>query len=76
MVTTSPAIHCGAVRCRFWLALAGSALALLLVSFSYRVAAITITVFVGFTLGNFLVLKMLGFTMAFAVLIDATIGTG
>jgi RND superfamily putative drug exporter len=36
-------------------------------------AAIMITVFVGFTLGNFLVLKMLGFTLAFAVLVDATI---
>jgi RND superfamily putative drug exporter len=36
-------------------------------------AAIMITVFIGFTLGNFLVLKMLVFTLAFAVLIDATI---
>lgn len=36
-------------------------------------AAIMIAVFAGFTLGNFLVLKMLGFTLAVAVLIDATL---
>jgi RND superfamily putative drug exporter len=36
-------------------------------------AAIMIAVFAAFTLGNFLVVKMLGFTLAVAVLIDATI---
>ena len=32
-----------------------------------------IVVFAAFTLGSFLVIKMLGFTLAFAVLIDATV---
>jgi uncharacterized membrane protein YdfJ with MMPL/SSD domain len=36
-------------------------------------AAIMIVVFAGFTLGDFLVIKMLGFTLAVAVLIDATL---
>jgi len=36
-------------------------------------AAIMIVVFAGFTFGNFLVVKMLGFTLAVAVLIDATL---
>lgn len=36
-------------------------------------AAIMIVVFTGFTLGDFLVIKMLGFTLAVAVLIDATL---
>ena len=36
-------------------------------------AAIMIAVFAAFMLGSFLVIKMLGFTLAFAVLIDATI---
>jgi RND superfamily putative drug exporter len=36
-------------------------------------AAIMIVVFAAFTFGNFLVIKMLGFTLAVAVLIDATI---
>jgi putative drug exporter of the RND superfamily len=36
-------------------------------------AAIMIVVFAAFTFGNFLVIKMLGFTLAIAVLIDATI---
>ena len=36
-------------------------------------AAIMIVVFAAFTLGSFLVIKMLGFTLAFAVLIDATV---
>ena len=36
-------------------------------------AAIMIAVFAAFTLGSFLVIKMLGFTLAVAVLIDATV---
>jgi putative drug exporter of the RND superfamily len=36
-------------------------------------AAIMIVVFAAFTFGSFLVIKMLGFTLAIAVLIDATI---
>jgi putative drug exporter of the RND superfamily len=36
-------------------------------------AAIMIVVFAGFTLGDFLVVKMLGFTLAVAVLMDATL---
>ncbi len=36
-------------------------------------AAIMIVVFAAFTFGNFLVIKMLGFTLAMAVFIDATI---
>jgi RND superfamily putative drug exporter len=36
-------------------------------------AAIMIAVFAAFTFGNFLVVKMLGFTLAIAVLIDATL---
>jgi RND superfamily putative drug exporter len=36
-------------------------------------AAIMIAVFTAFTLGNFLVVQMLGFTLAIAVLIDATV---
>ncbi len=36
-------------------------------------AAIMIVVFAAFTFGNFLVVKMLGFTLAVAVLIDATL---
>jgi putative drug exporter of the RND superfamily len=36
-------------------------------------AAIMITVFAAFTFGSFLVIKMLGFTLAIAVFIDATI---
>jgi putative drug exporter of the RND superfamily len=36
-------------------------------------AAIMITVFAGFTLGDFLVVKMVGFTLAVAVLMDATL---
>ena len=36
-------------------------------------AAIMILVFAAFTFGNFLVIKMLGFTLAVAVLIDATL---
>src|SRR5215469_2106394 len=36
-------------------------------------AAIMIVVFAGFTFGDFLVVKMIGFTLAVAVLIDATI---
>jgi putative drug exporter of the RND superfamily len=36
-------------------------------------AAIMIVVFAAFTFGNFLVIKMLGFTLAIAVFIDATI---
>ena len=36
-------------------------------------AAIMIVVFLGFTFGNFLVVKMIGFTLAVAVLIDATL---
>ena len=36
-------------------------------------AAIMIAVFAAFTLGDFLVIKMVGFTLAIAVLIDATI---
>ncbi len=36
-------------------------------------AAIMIAVFAAFTFGNFLVVKMLGFTLAVAVLIDATL---
>ncbi len=36
-------------------------------------AAIMIVVFAAFTLGNFLVVKMIGFTLAIAVLIDATL---
>jgi putative drug exporter of the RND superfamily len=36
-------------------------------------AAIMIVVFAAFTFGNFLVIKMLGFTLAVAVFIDATI---
>lgn len=36
-------------------------------------AAIMIAVFAGFTLGDFLVIKMLGFTLAVAVFIDATL---
>jgi RND superfamily putative drug exporter len=36
-------------------------------------ASIMIAVFAAFTLGNFLVIKMLGFTLAVAVLIDATL---
>jgi putative drug exporter of the RND superfamily len=36
-------------------------------------AAIMIVVFAGFTFGNFLVVKMIGFTLAVAVFIDATL---
>ena len=36
-------------------------------------AAIMIAVFIAFTLGSFLVVQMLGFTLAVAVLIDATV---
>ncbi len=36
-------------------------------------AAIMIVVFAGFTFGSFLVVKMIGFTLAVAVLIDATL---
>ena len=36
-------------------------------------AAIMIVVFAAFTFGNFLVVKMLGFTLAVAVFIDATL---
>ena len=36
-------------------------------------AAIMIVVFAGFTFGDFLVVKMIGFTLAIAVLIDATL---
>ena len=36
-------------------------------------AAIMVVVFVAFTLGEVLVIKMLGFTLAVAVLIDATL---
>ena len=36
-------------------------------------AAIMIVVFAAFTFGSFLVIKMLGFTLAVAVLIDATL---
>lgn len=36
-------------------------------------AAIMIAVFAAFTMGNFLIIKMLGFTLAVAVLIDATL---
>jgi RND superfamily putative drug exporter len=36
-------------------------------------AAIMIVVFAAFTFGNFLVVKMIGFTLAMAVLIDATL---
>ena len=36
-------------------------------------AAIMIVVFAGFTFGDFLVIKMIGFTLAVAVLIDATL---
>ncbi|HEY4358391.1 MAG TPA: MMPL family transporter [Acidobacteriaceae bacterium] len=36
-------------------------------------AAIMITVFAAFTFGEFLVVKMIGFTLAIAVLIDATV---
>jgi RND superfamily putative drug exporter len=36
-------------------------------------AAIMIVVFLAFTFGNFLVVKMIGFTLAVAVLIDATL---
>src|SRR5499425_2053702 len=36
-------------------------------------AAIMIAVFTAFTVGSFLVVQMLGFTLAFAVLIDATV---
>ena len=36
-------------------------------------AAIMIVVFIGFTFGGFLVVKMIGFTLAVAVLIDATL---
>src|ERR1700751_3251176 len=36
-------------------------------------AAIMIVVFAAFTFGNFLVVKMIGFTLAVAVLIDATL---
>jgi RND superfamily putative drug exporter len=36
-------------------------------------AAIMIVVFAGFTFGDFLVVKMIGFTLAVAVLIDATL---
>ena len=36
-------------------------------------AAIMIVVFAGFTFGNFLVVKMIGFTLAVAVLLDATL---
>jgi putative drug exporter of the RND superfamily len=36
-------------------------------------AAIMVAVFAAFTLGNFLIVKMLGFTLAVAVIIDATL---
>jgi RND superfamily putative drug exporter len=36
-------------------------------------AAIMVVVFAAFTFGSFLVIKMLGFTLAIAVLIDATL---
>jgi RND superfamily putative drug exporter len=36
-------------------------------------AAIMIAVFIAFTLGNFLVVKMIGFTLAVAVFLDATL---
>jgi putative drug exporter of the RND superfamily len=36
-------------------------------------AAIMIAVFTAFTIGSFLVVQMLGFTLAVAVLIDATV---
>ena len=36
-------------------------------------AAIMIVVFAAFTFGSFLVVKMIGFTLAVAVLIDATL---
>ena len=36
-------------------------------------AAIMIVVFTAFTFGSFLVVKMIGFTLAVAVLIDATL---
>ena len=36
-------------------------------------AAIMIAVFTAFTLGSFLVIKMLGFTLAIAVFLDATL---
>ncbi|MFY9805602.1 MAG: MMPL family transporter, partial [Candidatus Acidiferrales bacterium] len=36
-------------------------------------AAIMIVVFAAFTFGDFLVVKMIGFTLAIAVLIDATL---
>jgi RND superfamily putative drug exporter len=36
-------------------------------------AAIMVVVFAAFTLGNFLIIKMLGFTLAVAVIIDATL---
>jgi RND superfamily putative drug exporter len=36
-------------------------------------AAIMIAVFIAFTIGSFLVVKMLGFTLAVAVFIDATV---
>ena len=36
-------------------------------------AAVMVTVFAGFALGDFLIVKLLGFTLAVAVLIDATL---
>jgi RND superfamily putative drug exporter len=36
-------------------------------------AAIMIVVFLAFTFGDFLIVKMIGFTLAVAVLIDATL---
>jgi RND superfamily putative drug exporter len=36
-------------------------------------AAIMVVVFAAFTFGSFLVVKMIGFTLAIAVLIDATV---
>src|ERR1035438_9287087 len=58
----------GSRRRRRWVAMSAFTLVLILIPFS----AIMIAVFAAFMLGNFLIIKMLGFTLAVAVLIDAT----
>jgi uncharacterized membrane protein YdfJ with MMPL/SSD domain len=66
---------------RFWQAVVVCAAVVALIPYSYRVehslqteaAAIMIVVFAVFTLGGFLVIKMLGFTLTVAVLIDVTL---
>jgi hypothetical protein len=60
-------------RRRLWVALSAFAIALILIPFSFKAGGRLETAFAAFMLGNFLIIKMLGFTLAVAVLIDATV---